>query len=60
MLVLFKLLGAVGLALTVIPSLLLMFGLLTLETNKSLMTVGMLAWFTSALVISKLRGRATS
>lgn len=54
---LLKIIGAAALGLTVIPSMLLIVGRLSLETNKSLMTVGMVLWFASALAIGRLNAR---
>lgn len=59
MVTLLKSLGALGLGLTVIPSLLVMWGSLPLETNKTLMTVGMVVWFASSLAVGRLEARAS-
>ncbi|MCG5052925.1 MAG: hypothetical protein KA712_08190 [Myxococcales bacterium] len=59
MVTLLKSLGALGLGLTVIPSLLVMWGRLPLETNKMLMTVGMVVWFASSLAVGRLKARAS-
>lgn len=52
---LLKLLGALALALTVIPSILVALGELPLETQKTLMTVGMVLWFLAALGLGRLK-----
>ncbi len=41
-------LGRFGLVLTILPSLLLLVGLLPLATVKMLMVVGMVIWFVAA------------
>ncbi|MEZ5038876.1 MAG: hypothetical protein R2828_03265 [Saprospiraceae bacterium] len=40
-----KIIGVVGLGLTIIPSILVFVGSLSFETNKPLMLVGMVLWF---------------
>ena len=44
-----KLVSYAGLALTIIPSLLVYTGAIDLDMHKSLMIVGMLMWFISAV-----------
>ena len=44
----FKIISAVGLGLTVIPALLVFLGEITWETHAALMLVGTVAWFTTA------------
>ncbi|WP_194775434.1 hypothetical protein [Pararhodonellum marinum] len=43
-----KILSYVGLGLTLIPSVLLFMERITIQTNNSLMAVGMLLWFVTA------------
>lgn len=45
---LLKLISAVGLALTVVPALLVFAGLLTWSTHATLMIIGMVIWFLTA------------
>ncbi len=45
---LLRILSYVGLLLTVIPSILVFAGSISLELHKQLMTVGMLLWFLTA------------
>jgi len=43
-----KILSFIGLLLTMIPPVLIFLGKIDLETTKLLMTLGMVAWFSSA------------
>jgi hypothetical protein len=43
----------IGLGLTLIPSLLVFGGMLTVSSHKSLMVIGMLLWFVSASFLLK-------
>lgn len=43
-----KLISAVGLALTVVPALLVFAGTITWSNHATLMTVGMVVWFVTA------------
>ncbi|GAB3163761.1 hypothetical protein [Telluribacter humicola] len=46
-------LGALGLGLTIIPSMLSFAGTITQDQNKTLMAVGMVLWFIAAFRIIK-------
>ena len=43
-----KYLSYIGLGLTLIPSFLVYFGIITLEINKIIMLIGTIIWFVSA------------
>jgi hypothetical protein len=43
-----KILSLIGLLLTMIPPILIFMGKIDLDTAKLLMTIGMVAWFSSA------------
>lgn len=45
---LLKIVSLVGLLATIIPSFLVLFGVITLDNNKVLMILGTLLWFISA------------
>ncbi|HEV7348455.1 hypothetical protein [Telluribacter sp.] len=46
-------LGALGLGLTIVPSMLVFSGLISQDQNKTLMAVGMVLWFVAAFRIMK-------
>ncbi|MCC5931763.1 MAG: hypothetical protein JJU28_21130 [Cyclobacteriaceae bacterium] len=46
--VILQLISFAGLVLTIIPALLTFSGIIGMDTNKSLMLVGMILWFASA------------
>lgn len=48
-----RIIGIVGLGLTIIPSILVFVGSLSFETNKPLMLVGMVLWFLVAPGLTK-------
>ena len=48
MIILLKILSFIGLALTIIPSVLVLMGEMDLELNKKLMAAGMVIWFVGA------------
>ena len=54
----FTILSYVGLALTVIPGILVFTGDLELETHKDIMIAGMLIWFVFAIVAERLSKKA--
>lgn len=45
---LLKVVSYIGLALTVIPAFLVASGILTLDTHKTLMVIGMVLWFAAS------------
>ncbi|MGB0290471.1 MAG: hypothetical protein ACPGH0_06260 [Opitutales bacterium] len=47
--------GRIGLALTILPAVGFLFGVLTLSTTKLLMIVGMPLWFIAAPIIQHLK-----
>ncbi|MBK1876462.1 hypothetical protein [Pelagicoccus mobilis] len=51
---LLRIIGWVGLALTVVPSFLFLFDALSMEKLKLAMTIGMVVWFAVAIVRSRL------
>jgi len=51
---LLRIVGWVGLALTVFPSFFFLFDAISIENLKRAMTVGMIVWFAVAIVRSRL------
>jgi hypothetical protein len=49
--------AAVGLALTIVPSVLVAVGSLEWQTHANLMTVGMIVWFVAATLQSRKQGQ---
>ncbi|WP_247233296.1 hypothetical protein [Telluribacter sp. SYSU D00476] len=48
--------GAIGLGLTIVPSMLAFSGTISQDQNKTLMAVGMVLWFLAAFRIMKRNG----
>ncbi len=46
--ILLKVISYIGLALTVVPAFLVASGILTLDTHKLLMVIGMMLWFAAS------------
>lgn len=57
MAVILKLIGAAGLALTVVPAVLVALGQISLDRNKTLMLAGMVLWFVSAPLVRRVEGK---
>ena len=56
-----KIISYLALAATIIPSVLVFFGDMTLEQNKNIMTIAMVVWFVAApLWINKKNGEAAN
>lgn len=51
--IILSIIAAIGLGLTVIPAFLVFSGLMTLDSHKNLMVVGMLCWFVSVPFLLK-------
>jgi uncharacterized membrane protein YGL010W len=51
-------LALVGLLATVLPSVLVYFGVMELETHKAVMAIGMIVWFITAPLFMKRKGSA--
>ncbi|MBD5780691.1 hypothetical protein IEN85_14420 [Pelagicoccus sp. NFK12] len=54
MITVFKILGRVGLLLTVLPSILFLFDAIDLDSVKLYMTIGMVAWFVGSILASRI------
>ncbi|MEX0330715.1 MAG: hypothetical protein AB3N64_04765 [Puniceicoccaceae bacterium] len=55
-----KILGRVGLALTILPSILFLTGTLQLATVKIVMLIGTVLWLVAAPMVQKLNKEATT
>lgn len=57
---LLRIIAYLGLALTIVPSLLFFFDVLTLDTMKRTMTIGMILWLCAAPIVQKAKEKTTS
>ena len=55
-----KILGRLGLALTILPSLLFLIGTLQLATVKMVMIIGTVLWLVAAPMVQKLNKQAAT
>lgn len=55
MITVFKILGRIGLLLTIAPSVLFFFDKMELDSLKLYMTIGMVAWFAGAIMVQRLK-----
>ncbi len=55
MITVFKILGRIGLLLTLVPAILYFFDSIELSSVKFYMTIGMIAWFAGSIVAGRLK-----